>query len=176
MATAIPFFIALTGQSSLRIIGIKVIFFCLNGRYKFANKKVILCKLEKREGTINEIVYEFTSYRNGKYSIYPTISDLYLLLNKIICSKVTTEYIRITPFYLNEKVKLQREFDEYMFYLECREQFTVQDEEFHILENLGRDVNTVTSDEFETGKILTPLCRYNEPKTYKSLLEGYRKF
>ncbi|MEH7086535.1 hypothetical protein V7139_27975, partial [Neobacillus drentensis] len=53
--------------------------------------------------------------------IYPTISDLYLLLNKIICSKVTTEYIRITPFYLNEKVKLQREFDEYMFYLECRE-------------------------------------------------------
>ncbi|MGF6949781.1 hypothetical protein QF028_002286 [Neobacillus sp. B4I6] len=132
--------------------------------------------LEKSEGTINEIVYEFTAYRNGKYIIYPTISDLYLLLFKIIRSNATTEYIRINPFYINEKVNLQREFDEYMFYLECREQFTVQDEELHILENLGREANTVTSEEFETGKILTPLCRYDDPKTYKSLLEGYRKF
>lgn len=52
----------------------------------------------KKDGIVNEIIYENTVYHNGEYRIYPTISELKNLVQEIIRSKATAEYIRFTPF------------------------------------------------------------------------------
>ncbi|MEY9979217.1 hypothetical protein [Lysinibacillus sp. RC79] len=90
----------------------------------------------KQEGKINEIIYNNTAYYNGKYRHFPTISGLNGILDEIISSDSTTDYIRITPFYINEKLDLQIEFEEFMFYIECRDWFDEKIQEKHILECL----------------------------------------
>ena len=80
------------------------------------------------KGEINEIVYNNTVYYNGKHKIYPTITELKGILDEIISSDSTTEYIRITPFYINEEVDMQIEFEEFMFYIECRDGFDEKDQ------------------------------------------------
>lgn len=140
---------------------------------KTGGDKIIL---EKKEGIINGIVYEHTVYRNGKYRLYPTITDLNTLIDKLIEANTTTEYIRITPFYVNKKVNLQREFDQYMFFVECMEQFNEQDAEDRILESLDMDATSVTLEEYDRGKILTPICRYDDSESFKASLDKYRDY
>lgn len=130
----------------------------------------------KKEGKINEIIYESTTYHSGKCRLYPTITDLNDILEKIIESKSTTEYLRINPFYINEKVSMQIEFDEYLFYLECRERFDEKVLKEHVLDCLNAHYLTVSTDQFEMGKILFPLCQYNDVESYKLSLEKYRDY
>jgi hypothetical protein len=130
----------------------------------------------KKEGKINEIIYEYTTYHSGKYSLFPTITDLNDILDKIIESKSTTEYIRINPFYINEKVNMQIEFEEYMFYLECREQFDEKALKDHVLDCLDAHYSTVSTEQFEIGKILCPLCKHNDIERYELSLGKYRDY
>ncbi|WP_028390790.1 hypothetical protein [Bacillus cihuensis] len=130
----------------------------------------------KKEGKINEIIYEYTTINSGKSRLYPTITDLNGILEKIIESKSTTEYIRINPFYINEKINMQIEFEEFMFYLECREQFDKKALKDHILDCLDAHYPTVSTEQFEMGKILYPLCQHNDLKSYKLSLEKYRDY
>lgn len=127
--------------------------------------------LTKKEGNINEIVYEYTTYHSGKFRLYPTITDLNVILEKIIESKSTTEYLRINPFYINEKVNMQIEFDNYMFYLECRDRFNQKVQRDHILDCLDEPY---TTEQYKMGKILYPLCLHNDAESYKLLIEKYR--
>ena len=129
----------------------------------------------KKEGIINEIIYEHTTYHSGKYRLYPTISDLNELLDKIIDSKSTTNYLRITPFYVNENAGMQIEFEEYMFYLECRNQFDENELENHIMDNLDTFYENISVDLFKMGKILYPLCKYNDVEKFNLALVRYRE-
>ncbi len=52
----------------------------------------------KGSGKINKIIYNNTAYYNGKYRYFPTISGLNGILDEIISSNSTTNYIRIIPF------------------------------------------------------------------------------
>lgn len=79
--------------------------------------------IKKGKGKISEIIYNNTVYYKGNYRNYPTISDLNHILDEIISSVSTTNYIRITPFYINERSDMQIEFEEFTFYLECRDWF-----------------------------------------------------
>jgi hypothetical protein len=72
-------------------------------------------KRNEKSGKMNEIDYNNTSYYNGKYRYYPTITGLKGILDEIISSNSTTDYIRITPFYINELSDRQIEFEAYMF-------------------------------------------------------------
>ncbi|MFX3673178.1 MAG: hypothetical protein ACE3JQ_01850 [Paenisporosarcina sp.] len=130
----------------------------------------------KKEGKINEIIYEYTTYQSGKFRLYPTITDLNDILEKIIESKSTTEYLRINPFYINEKVNMQIEFDEYMFYLECREQFDEKALNDHVLDCLDAHYPTVSTEQFDMGKIMYPLCQHDDVESYKLSLEKYRDY
>lgn len=130
----------------------------------------------KKEGRINEIIYEHTTYHSGKYRLYPTITDLNDILEKIIKSKSTTEYIRINPFYMNERVDMQIEFEEYMFYLECREEFDEKEVENHVFDCLDTHYETISIKELEMGKILYPLCKYSDVGHFNLSLEKYRKY
>jgi hypothetical protein len=128
--------------------------------------------LEKGEGKINEIVYEHTAYRGGKYQLFPTIDGLKELMDELIQAKATAEYLRITPFYVNEKANLQREFDELMFFMECKDFITEEEELAGVLERL--DDNPLM--DLPTGKALRPMCRFDDPKKFGRSLRVYQDF
>ena len=132
--------------------------------------------LIKKEGTINKIIYNNTTYYNGECRIYPPIIELKGLVDKIIESKSTTKYIRFTPFYLNAKLHQQIEFDDYMFYMECREHFDESTLKNHIELCMGKEFAQMSSEEIKFGSILYPLCEYHDLMTYKKSLKVYVKF
>jgi hypothetical protein len=131
----------------------------------------------KKDGKLNEIIYEHTTYCSGKYRLYPTITDLNYLIEQIIKAKATTEYIRINPFYINERLNKQIEFEEYMFYIECREgEISEEDRMNHVMENLETPNEIKTTKDIEMGKILYPLCKHNDVEQFNLALEKYRKY
>jgi hypothetical protein len=132
--------------------------------------------IERKKGIINGIIYDNTVYHNGEFRIYPTISGLKWLIREIVKSNSTTEYIRITPFYVNEKLNRQIEFDEYMFYLECRDYFDDNELRDHIGLCFGKEYVIMEDEEIRHCKILFPLCKNNDVEAYKRLLEAYVKF
>ncbi|OAB30170.1 hypothetical protein PMSD_20475 [Paenibacillus macquariensis subsp. defensor] len=132
--------------------------------------------MEKKEGIVNEIIYDNTAYHNGKYRYYPTITNLKNLVRKIIESNSTTNYLRFTPFYINERVDRQIEFDDYMFYMECRNQFDDHDLKEHIGACVGREYTGMNSEEVMCGHVLYPLCKHEDVSTFKKALEAYVQF
>jgi hypothetical protein len=130
----------------------------------------------RRKGKINEIIYNNTAfYEKGRYIQYPTIDYLNNLLDEIISAKSTTKYIRINPFYYNETAKQHIEFDEFMFYIECREWFDEKILEKHIKENLDFQSLHIKTDDIKIGKILYPLCKTNDIVSFNNALEKYKE-
>ncbi|MCM3667354.1 hypothetical protein M3204_23550 [Mesobacillus subterraneus] len=130
--------------------------------------------LKKSRGKINEIIYNNTAYYNGKYRYYPTITGLKSILDEIIGSSSTTEYIRITPFYINELLDRQIEFEEYMFFIECRDWFDEKIQEMHILECLDPIDTPRALSDLRLGAILYPLCQKNDVDYFKNALQKYK--
>ncbi|MBM7662801.1 hypothetical protein JOC85_003612 [Bacillus mesophilus] len=129
----------------------------------------------EKGGKINEIVYNNTSYYNGKYRYYPTITGLKGILEEIISSNSTTDYIRVTPFYINELLDRQIEFEEYMFFIECRDWYDESVQEEHILDCLDVPDTPRTLNDFRLGSILYPLCQKNDVESFKNALEKYKE-
>jgi hypothetical protein len=130
----------------------------------------------KKQGIINEIVYQNTVYNGGQNRYYPTISDLVFLITKIIEANETTEYIRFNPFYVNYKLDRQIEFDGFIFYLECRENFSENDLRAHLSENIGKDYGEMSDEEKRISNILYPLCRIKDTERFKELLLSYKTY
>ncbi|MDI2586198.1 hypothetical protein OR571_03415 [Psychrobacillus sp. NEAU-3TGS] len=131
--------------------------------------------IEKDKGEINEIVYNNTVYYNGKYRYYPTITGLMGVLDEIISSNSTTDYIRITPFYINEKLNSQIEFEEYMFFIECRDWLDEKIQEKHIIECLNVPDTPRQLNDLRIGTVLFPLCQNDDVTSYKKALEKYKE-
>lgn len=129
----------------------------------------------KGKGNINEIINNNTIYYNGKYRYYPTISGLNGILDEIINSNSTTDYIRITPFYKNEKLDMQIEFEEFMFYIECIDVFDEQIQEKHILDCLNPVDTQRTLNDLRLGTILYPLCKNTDVVSFQKALKKYKK-
>jgi hypothetical protein len=130
----------------------------------------------KKQGKINEIVYHNTVYNDGQNRYYPTINDLVFLITKIIEANDTTEYIRFNPFYVNYRLDRQIEFDGYMFYLECRENFSESDLRNHFFENIGKDYDRMSEEEKRIVNILYPLCKIKDTEKFKELLLSYKTY
>lgn len=130
----------------------------------------------KKEGVINEIIYDNTVYHNGDYRIYPTLIDFKSLIEEILKSQATSAYIRFIPFYNNAKLNQQIEFDDYMFYMECREQVENEDLKRHIGLCFGKEFIDMSNEDIRLGEILFPLCQNTDIKTYKKSLEIYVEF
>ena len=130
--------------------------------------------IKKKRGKINEIVYNNTAYYDGKYQHYPTITELKSILDEIINSNSTTNYIRITPFHINEQLNMQIEFEEYMFYIECRASFDEKEQKSHILNCLEPIDQPRALNDLKLGAILYPLCKNNDVTSYKNALGKYK--
>ncbi len=92
--------------------------------------------IKRKDGTINNIVYDHTVYHNGEYCLLPNIAHMIGILEEIYDTNETTENIWITPFYRNHKAYGGEEFDEYMFYVECRQNVTKEEIENFPIENI----------------------------------------
>ncbi|MEH7306063.1 hypothetical protein [Neobacillus drentensis] len=131
--------------------------------------------LKKGKGKINEIIYNNTAYYNGKYRHFPPISGLNGMLDEIISSNSTTHYIRITPFYKNEQLDMQIEFEEFMFYIECRDWFDEKIQEIHIVDCIAPVDTQRTLNDLRLGAILYPLCKNNDVDSYQKALKKYKE-
>lgn len=130
--------------------------------------------LKQKRGKINEIVFNNTAYYKGRYRYFPTITYLKGILEEIINCDSTTDYIRITPFYRNEELNHQIEFEEYMFYIECRDWFDEKIQEIHILDCLNPVDTPRALNDVKLGAILYPLCKNNDVVSFQKALEKYK--
>ena len=129
--------------------------------------------IDKKEGIINEIIYDNTVYNNAQYRLYPTIIELKRIIKEIIDSESTTSYLRFTPFYLNSKGSLQIEFEDYMFYFECREQVDDNDISEHIASCMEIEADEMDNEQKRIANILYPLCCHDDVNHYRINLENY---
>lgn len=130
----------------------------------------------KKQGKVNEIVYQYTVYNDGQNRYYPTINDLVFLIKKIVEANDTTEYLRINPFYVNYRLDRQIELDEYMFYLECRDNFSESDIREHHSAMFGKEYKEMTEEEKKKADILYPLCKTKDTERFKRLLLSYKTY
>ncbi len=153
--------------------------------------------LQKKSGIINEIIYEHIACYGGTKIHYLPIPLLRVLIDEIKKSGATTKYIRVTPFYrvANNRIYTQEELDDFMFYLECKEDFTEEDVNLRTSEAIARpyseiseedkqagvdwqhkDYEELTEEEKRRGHILLPLCRHGDVNSYKQALERYENY
>ena len=124
---------------------------------------------------INKIVYNNTVYYNGKYKYNPTITGLNLILEEIITADSTTKYLEVIPFYINEHLDKQIEFEEYIFYIECRDWFDEKQQDIHIKECINAENRPLTFVDSNLGAILYPLCKHDDTDSYKMAIMNYKE-
>lgn len=140
-------------------------------------------------GKINEIVYQHTVLLNGDIRRYLTTTELISLINKIIEINDTCDYLMFTPFYRNFKFNdMYIEFENYMFYMKCRDEFSSTDLEEHIEDCLMRFFDIPNAEEMnkkyyeqhpkekEFGEQLYPLCVKDNKEMFKHNLNKYKIF
>lgn len=141
--------------------------------------------LRKKENLINELVIYQTSYNNGESRIYPTISGLKIIIRKMVKIKETTGYIKFNPFYKNAKLNCQIEFDDFMFYMECRDTFTMEDQEVHwtqCMDNIYDVPHEVEKYEYmdedkkRMARILYPICKTGDYESFHNHLNNYEDY
>ncbi len=130
--------------------------------------------VKRKDGIINNIIYNNTVYHNGKYRFYPCIPKLVYILNKICDANETTEYIRIIPFYRNYKNDGMFELDEYMFFIECKKHVTKEEQENFAIENIW--IENPSEEYINIQKKLTHLCKEDDVETFKRKIQEYIKY
>lgn len=120
--------------------------------------------IERKEGLVNQILYDYTVYHDGKYRFYPSVSGMFFIIEKMIESNETTEMLTFIPFY--ECDEFMVEFGEMMFYLECRENVTPEQVEV-FLENCWeqKDIHERCC-----------LCDIKDVETFQNALKKYMEY
>lgn len=120
--------------------------------------------IERKEGLVNQILYDNTVCLDGKHHFYPAISQMFFIIGEMIEANETTEMLMFTPYYRTSK--FQKEFEEMMFYLECRENVTPEQAET-FLENCWeqRDVQERCC-----------LCDIKDVETFQNALKKYVEY
>lgn len=132
-----------------------------------------------------KLIYNQTVYNNGENRIYPNIMGMYLLIKKLNAIDETCNYIRFNPFYKNAKLNCQFEFDDYMFYMECRDNFTEQELEKHwtkCMDNIYdipheiKQYKDMNEYEKKQVQILYPVCKHGDYQTFHKYLNDYKEY
>ena len=124
--------------------------------------------IERKEGLVNQILYDNTVCQDGKHHFYPAISQMFFIIGKMIESNETTERLTFTPYYRTSK--FQVEFEEMMFYLECRENVTPEQVQA-FLEDCREEDETID----ETREKCC-LCDRKDVETFQNALKKYVEY
>lgn len=95
------------------------------------------------------------------------------IINEIIQSKSTTSYIKFTPFYVNSKLERQVEYDEYMFYMECRDEVTEIAYKEFFQDCLDDNMDELSEEELVGLKKQYILCESTDINKFNKSLETY---
>ena len=141
--------------------------------------------IQKKEGKINEIIYNFTVYNERNARLDVTYNQLLHIIQELLKADETSKYIRINPFYVNGKLKRQLEYDEYMFYMECRADFTEVDLKSHwskCMDNIYdiphkiKQYDDMNEEEQRKAKTLYPLCNFGDVEKFHLYLINFRNY
>lgn len=141
--------------------------------------------IEKKEGSINEFIFNQTVYNTGANAIYPTIMNLIYIIKKISEIDATTKYIKFNPFYKNSKLNCQIEYDDYMFYMECRDAYTLEELESHWTQCMDRiydiphevqQYKDMSDDDKKQARILYPICKHGDYQKFHEYLNDYLEY
>ena len=128
---------------------------------------------QKKSNQINKIINDFLYYDNGKYKLYINLVDLNLLIDKILKVDEVTNYIRINPFYVNHQCGIQREFEKYMFFIQCTPDASkFQQQNFYKACYIYTSDSGLTHDEM---KILKVLCDSKDIKKFQKSILKYKE-
>lgn len=131
---------------------------------------------------INHLVLNHTRLKDGHSLIYPSLTDLMVLLNHIIEMEQTTDSLSVTPFYINEKANLHEEFDFGGLYIECRDFVTAEEADNFWLDSkfwgwLGAEYNLlshyVTDDDLKKSQFL---CQKDDITRFHQIILTYQDF
>lgn len=141
--------------------------------------------IERKKGLINELIYNQTVYNNGKNHMYPNIMRLEFIIKNLKEIEETCNYVRFNPFYRNAKLDCQIEFDDYMFYMECRDGFTIEDKEKHwtrCMDNIYdiphevEQYKDMSEDKKKMARTLYPLCKKGDCESFHKHLNDYKDY
>ncbi|MGL5042014.1 MAG: hypothetical protein ACRC6X_02780 [Culicoidibacterales bacterium] len=132
--------------------------------------------IERQEGKINEIVYDQTVFHAGRYHFYLPLMELDLMIVQIIASNVTTEYVRMIPFYRNQALDRQLELDEYMFFISCQDNFSEEEYIEYLSNNIGKEYHLMSPEEKKWAKIRFPLCKTGDIMAYQAAWLRFKAF
>lgn len=136
-------------------------------------------KIKRQKGTINGLIYDRTVINDGYNRIYPDKEQLISLINEIIDTKEMTEWIRIIPFYRNDNRDRDNEFDEYMFFIECKNEVLPADYTQNVDDwySLWEVEVAFSREEVEHMiGILQPICKWGDTEAYKVAFLKYMVF
>ena len=131
------------------------------------------------------LFHSTTVYNEGNSRHYLMISDLMHLIDKIVETNETVNYLRITPFYLNVKLGAQIEFDDFMFYVACRERINNEDIKNHLSECMDRDYDVphtvkkyedMSDKEKRYAHTMYPLCEKSDIKKFQKAILAYKTY
>lgn len=138
--------------------------------------------IERKKGLINELIYNQTVYNNGQNHMYPNVMGIEFIIKNLKVIEETCNYIQFNPFYRNAKLNCQIEFDDYMFYMECRDAFTVEEQEAHWTKCMDKiyDVpheveqyEDMNEDKKRMARILYPICKTGDYESFHNHLKNY---
>ncbi|MGL5042015.1 MAG: hypothetical protein ACRC6X_02785 [Culicoidibacterales bacterium] len=130
----------------------------------------------KKENKINEIVHNYTIFYGSGDTFTPTLIGLENIINKIINSNETTEFLKITPIYKNYILNKQIEFDEYPLMIKCRDNFSYQELIHHFEKHIGKNYYLMMREEKRWATISYPLCKMGDIKAYHGALGRIKIF
>lgn len=141
--------------------------------------------IKKKEGAINELIYNQTVYNNGKNCLFPNLNNLNIIIEGINLIQSTCRYIYFNPFYYHAKLKCQIEFDDYLFYMECRDDFTEEELENHWTQHMDhiydvphevKQYKEMSEAEQKQARILYPVCRHGDVQKFHEYLNRYQEY
>lgn len=141
--------------------------------------------IEKKPGAINELIYDQTPYNKGEKHIYSNLIRFSGLIKELTNVQATCGYIRFKPFYYHAKLKCQIDFDDYLFYLECRDDFTEEERESHWTQYMDhnhdiphevKQYKDMSEAEQKQARILYPICRHGDVQRFHEYLNRYQKY
>ncbi len=135
--------------------------------------------MDGRLNAIGETIFKYIAIENGLFHRYLPIEILMDLVDSIKKTGITTEYLRFVPFYKNCKTGEYIEFDEYAFYIECRENITQEEiekfrdecwaEEWNSAWGIKRRVEVIR----DRKKRQFHLCRSGDVEDFNKALDIY---
>ena len=141
--------------------------------------------IKKKQGAINELIYNQTIYNDGENCMFPSLIGIERIIKELNLIQSTCNYIRFIPFYRNAKLNCQIEFDDYMFYLECREDFTKEELEAHWTQCMDhvydiphevKQYKDMSESEKRQARTLYPVCRHGDYQKFHEYLNRYKEY